>query len=219
MTRYVIVPIVEGHGEVGAVPVLLNRWLRHRNFHRYFEVHVAGPVRAPGKGALKVEHHADEELGVEHYVEIALMRRPDAIFVLLDADADDPTIVGPQLLDRARRSVPAGFPICVVLARREYEAWFLAAYPSSRFRAGLEALDFVLTRRSLPRGLDVESVADCKGSVTRLIGINKYEPTIHQPALTEILPFTPTMGNRSPSFGRLLVELESLLAVSRQRRR
>ena len=56
MTRYVIVPIVEGHGEVGAVPVLLNRWLRHRNFHRYFEVHVAGPVRASGKGALKVEH-------------------------------------------------------------------------------------------------------------------------------------------------------------------
>src|SRR3954471_11654381 len=95
MTRYVIVPIVEGHGEVGAVPVLLNRWLRHRNFHRYFEVHVAGPVRASGKGALKVEHHADEELGVEHYVEIALLRRPDAILVSLDADADDPRILGP----------------------------------------------------------------------------------------------------------------------------
>ena len=92
------------------------------------------------------------------------MRRPDAIFVLLDADADDPTILGPQLLDRARKSVPAGFPIGVVLARREYEAWFLAAYPSSRFR-GLEALDFVLARRSLPPGLDVESVADCKAYV------------------------------------------------------
>ena len=40
MTRYVIVPIVEGHGEVGAVPVLLNRWLRDPTSTATFEVSI-----------------------------------------------------------------------------------------------------------------------------------------------------------------------------------
>ena len=49
MSKYVIVPIVEGHGEVAAVPILLERWL---HFRRYFnvQVDVAGPVRAGGTG-------------------------------------------------------------------------------------------------------------------------------------------------------------------------
>ncbi|MGB0067845.1 MAG: hypothetical protein WBQ11_07350 [Isosphaeraceae bacterium] len=36
MTRYVIVPIVEGHGEVQAVPILIQRWLQHRRLHLNF---------------------------------------------------------------------------------------------------------------------------------------------------------------------------------------
>ena len=44
MAKYVIVPIVEGHGEVDAVPTLLQRWLRFRRY-RNVEVHVDGPVR------------------------------------------------------------------------------------------------------------------------------------------------------------------------------
>ena len=38
MTRYVIVPIVEGHGEVQAVPILIQRWLQHRRFHLNFSL-------------------------------------------------------------------------------------------------------------------------------------------------------------------------------------
>ncbi len=218
MTRYVIVPIVEGHGEVRAVPILLRRWLRHRNFHRYFDVDLAGPVRAAGKGALKVAHHTADELGVEHYVEIALLRGPDAIVVILDADEDAPEILGPSLLDRARTVVPGNYPIAVVVAKREYEAWFLAAFPSSRFRAGLTARKYTLTRQSLSPRTDVEAIADCKSYVADLIGVKKYEPTIHQPALTDILPFTSAMIRRSPSFSRLLTELNLLMGQARRRR-
>lgn len=218
MTRYVIVPIVEGHGEVTAVPILIRRWLRQRNFHRFFDVHLAGPVRASGKGALKVSHSADDELGVEHYVEIALLRRPDIILVILDADEDCPQSLGPALLARARRLVPPDYPIGVVIAKREYEAWFLAAFPSSRFRDGLAGRTFTLSRRSLPRGIDVEAIADCKSYVAGLIGVKKYEPTIHQPKLTEILPFTVGMTRRSRSFRKLLKELGKLLARARRRR-
>lgn len=216
MNRYVIVPIVEGHGEVRAVPILLARWLRHRNFHRYFDVDLAGPVRAAGKGALKVAHDADDELGVEHYIEIALLRNPNAIVVILDADEDAPDTLGPSLLARARSVAPGDYPIAVVVATREYEAWFLAAFPSSRFRAGLTALQFTLTRRSLPPRTDVEAIADCKSYVAGLIGVKKYEPTTHQPALTEILPFASAMTRRSPSFGRLLTGLDALMGQARR---
>jgi len=111
MTRYVIVPIVEGHGEVQAVPILIQRWLQHRRFHLNFSLDVKGPVRFSGKGALKVAHNADDELGVEHYIGYALLRRPDAIIVVLDADDDAPASLGPVLLHRARASVPSDFPI------------------------------------------------------------------------------------------------------------
>jgi len=218
MTRYVIVPIVEGHGEVQAVPILIQRWLQHRRFHLNFSLDVKGLVRASGNGALKVAHNADDELGVEHYIEYALLRRPDAIIVILDADDDAPASLGPVLLDRARASVPSDFPICVVLAVREFEAWFLSAFPSPVFRANLEASGYILSRRTLPRGTDVETIANCKAYVARLIGIPKYEPTTHQPALTGILPFTQAMCRRSPSFARLLTELDSLMQRVRRHR-
>lgn len=100
MARYVIVPIVEGHGEWHAVPILLRRWLAFRRYHNV-DVDVAGPVRAAGKGALKVAHDGENELGVEHYVQIALLRQPNAVLVLVDADEDCPAILGRDLLKRA----------------------------------------------------------------------------------------------------------------------
>jgi hypothetical protein len=184
----------------------------------YFDVDLAGPVRAAGKGALKVAHDANDELGVEHYLEIALLRSPDAIVVILDADEDAPETLGPSLLARARSVVPGNFPIAVVVAKREYEAWFLAAFPSARFRDELMGLEYTLARQSLPPRTDVEAIADCKSYVAHLIGVKKYEPTIHQPALTEILPFTSAMTHRSPSFGRLLTELTALMGQVRRRR-
>ncbi len=217
MAKYVIVPIVEGHGEVHAVPILLRRWLSSRHYHNV-EVDVGGPVRASGKGALTVSHDGENELGVEHYVEIALLRQPDAVFVLADADEECPMILGHDLLQRALTVVPRAYPVGVVVAKREYEAWFLVAFASSRFRDELTKLGFILNHRSLPRGIRVEEVADCKKYVANLIGLKKYEETIHQAQLTEILPFTRAMTRRSRSFRKLLKELDSLLIQARKRR-
>ena len=41
--------------------------------------------------------------------------------------------------------VPAGYPVGVVVAKREYEAWFLAAFPSIRFRQALTDREFRLS--------------------------------------------------------------------------
>jgi hypothetical protein len=217
MPKYVIVPIVEGHGEVAAVPILLKSWLRFRRYPNV-EVDVNGPVRAAGKGALKVAHDRENELGIEYYLGIALRRRPDAILVMLDADEDCPRKLAPELLARARTMVPADYPIGVVVAKREYEAWFLAAFPSRCFRQSLMDQGFRPQRQSLPRGMDVEEVADCKVRIAGLIGLGKYEERVHQPALTRILPFTPGMSRRSRSFRKLQEELHELLIKSRRRK-
>ncbi len=219
MRPYVIVPIVEGFGEVAAVPILIERWLRYRRFHVNIRVDVAGPVRASGVGALKASHDVQDGLGIEHYVEIALLRRPDAILVLLDADEDCPARRGPALLDRARTMVPPGFPVGVVLAHREYEAWFLAAFHSKVFRDRLAGEGLALSTGATDlSGMDVEAVADCKSRVATLLGLPKYEPNIHQAKLTRILPFSPDVSRRSRSFRKLLKELESLTKQARRRR-
>ena len=94
--------------------------------------------------------------------------------MLLDADEDCPKTLASNLLARARTMVPADYPVGVVVANREYEAWFLAAFPSIRFRQALMDRQFRLDE-SLPRGMDVEATADCKVRIAGLIGLAKYE--------------------------------------------
>ncbi len=217
MAKYIIVPIVEGHGEVAAVPILLREWLRFRRY-RNVEVHPAGPVVAGGKGNLVAAYDRILGRGVEHFVRSAWLRRPDVILILLDADEDCPKTLASDLLARARTQVPPDCPIAVVVANREYEAWFLAAFASAKFRRPLMIQGFRLERQSLPRGMDVEAVANCKDRIAGLIGLGKYEERIHQPALTRLLPFTPGMTRRSRSFRKLLKELHELLTQARRRR-
>src|ERR1700719_2732498 len=96
MAKYVIVPIVEGRGEVNALPILLRSWLRYRRY-RNVEVDLAGPVWAGGKGTIVVAHDSVNGRGVEHYVRLALLRQPDVILILLDADEECPRTLAPGL--------------------------------------------------------------------------------------------------------------------------
>jgi len=87
---YLILAIVEGHGEQKAVPLLLRRWFQHRRF-RNFETR-------------------DLAIRIEYYVEMAARERPDGILVVLDADdecqerAKDRRRLGlgPELLQQKR---------------------------------------------------------------------------------------------------------------------
>lgn len=216
--RYRILAIVEGHGEQRAVPALLRRWFQHRRFLEFETPDLA--IRASGSGALKCTHDADDELGIEYYVEMAARERPDGILVMLDADdeclerARTPSRLGlgPELLRRAR-SVAGHIPIEVVVANREYEVWFLAALTSLQ-RAAL------VPRRgrfSTPIS-DIETLRDCKKRMAQLLG-RPYEETTDQADFTEVLPFTPAMARRSRSYRKLLKALEELTRAARQNRR
>ena len=115
-TRY-IVPIVEGRGEMEAVPVLLRRILYERRDH--YDVNVLPPKNANGRGRLVSRfedflRYAASEDGCA------------AILVLLDADKDCPVELGTELASRAS-SINIYVPTVVVCAKREYENWFLAS--------------------------------------------------------------------------------------------
>ncbi|HYO68265.1 MAG TPA: DUF4276 family protein [Archangium sp.] len=216
--RYLILAIVEGHGEQRSVPVLLRRWFQHRRFREFETRDLA--IRAPGSGALNCPHDTDDELGIEYYVELAARERPDGILVMLDADdecqvrARTPSRpgLGPELLQRAR-SIAPHIPIEVVVANREYEVWFLAALASLRRAARIPRGAQLSTPSS-----EIETLRDCKKRMTQLLG-RSYEETTDQPDFTELLPFTTAMTSRSRSYRKLLKALDALTRAARQNRR
>ena len=209
-----IIPIVEGHGEERAVPQLIRLWLRRRRLHQSFDVPDLA-INAKGCGKLKATYDRMRHIGIEHYVKAALRNRADAILVVLDADDECANRttgngLGPELLARAQAAA-THLPLAVVVANREYEAWFLASLTSIR-AAGL-----LPSYTRLPGTLRPESSGNCKGLISELLCC-PYEETVHQLALTRGLAFSPRMKYRSPSYGKLLRDLEKLLRQSRKRK-
>lgn len=86
-----------------------------------------------------------EVLGGEHL-------EPSLILVLLDADEDPSCILGPELLDRAKR-LRGDADISCVIADVDYETWFVAAAPSlARFFSLPPASDLPETPEQTRRG-------------------------------------------------------------------
>ena len=113
-----IIPIVEGHGEVKAVPILILRIVNHLKLCEY--VDVRRPIRVQRNKIAKSQI-------LEKYIHLAAQIA--GILVLLDADQDCPMSLAATLLERARRT-RSDRTIKVVLAKTEFESWFLAAAPS-----------------------------------------------------------------------------------------
>lgn len=158
--------IVEGHGEVDSVPLLVRRVATERSL-RYPQV--LPPWRIPRSKLVKSGE-------LEKAVELIARRVGEGggILILIDAYDDCPAGLGPELLERARAHRPDR-AIEVVLANREYEAWFLAAAVSLRGSGGLPA--------DLEPPPDPEAVRDAK----RWLGDrmpNGYSPPVDQPKLT-----------------------------------
>lgn len=112
-----IVPIVEGPGDVAAVPVLLRRILHERSDHYNFDV--LRPKMAKGKGG--IVRRLGDFLGYATDTDECA-----AILVLVDADDDCPMELGAELA-KCARSINVRVPTAVVCAKREYENWFLAS--------------------------------------------------------------------------------------------
>lgn len=183
--------IVEGHGEVAALPILLRR-ISSELGQRTPEI--VQPLRLP-KG--KIQKESELARAVEL---MARKTAPDGgILVLLDADDDCPAVWGPRLLGWARKA-RADRGISIVLAHVEFETWFLHAASSLRGKRGL-AEDLI----SPP---DPEKVRDPKGWLAQRLP-NGYSETVDQPALAAL--FNWQLAEASPSFSKLLRDLKRLL--------
>ena len=161
--------IVEGHSEVEAVPILIRRIAE--NLCPELRIVMPQPIRISRNKIVK----ADE---LERGVELAArnIRGQGAILIILDSDDDCPAQIGPELLCRALQ-VRRDLPIAVVLAKYEFESWFLAAAESLRGQRGL--------KNYLQSPDNPEAIRGAKGWLNRQMESGEtYRETLDQPALT-----------------------------------
>lgn len=189
-----IASIVEGDGEIRALPKLLFRLAKQFSV---MDLRVPPPMRVPRGRLVAVG-------GIERAVSAAGQRVDTAggILVLLDADDDCPAKLAPVLLQRAHAARP-DLPASVVLANREFEAWFLAAAASLAGKHGFPA--------DLSAPADPERIRAAKEWLTRHRTDGRpYRPTVDQAPLVSAFNMDHARSG-SPSFDKFCREAQSLL--------
>jgi hypothetical protein len=202
-----LIPIVEGDGEVKALPLLLRRLFGE--IDQIYDFEIAKPKNAHGCGGLTTPD------GIERFVKYALIE-PDceAVLVLIDNDAtrglpenqaleDDCAPALAHYLAQRINGIHPSKPVVVVVARWEYEAWLLASLETAGQAIGLPA--------GIVYDGDVESVRSAKSWINqRLPPGRKYSETRDQVSMTASLDFG-RVESRSPSFRRLKHALEEVV--------
>lgn len=186
-----VATIVEGAGEVTALPILLRRlaqWLTPE-----IHVEVPPPIKVAKDRFLNRPHEFSRHL------QLAAAKCGDQgwVLVLLDADDDCPALKGAEIAERAKAILPHR-RVAVVLANREYEAWFIAAAASLSGRRG-----FVFQHADA--GLDPEGPRNAKGWMAQRMSGNGYHETTDQAAFSAVLDMNAAF-ERSRSFRKLCTE-------------
>lgn len=194
MSAYVA-PIVEGHGELEALPVLLRRIAQ--------AAAVPGGLRVNRPIRVKASSFLHDHPYFMKYVALAgakAAQEHGSVLILLDCEDDCPAELGPELLERAR-AVRSDVNILVALAYREFETWYLTA---ARSLAGLNGLPADLVPPEKPEG-----IRDAKGWLGDRMDV-PYDETTHQPQYADAFDLAAASANAS--FRRLRACIESLLA-------
>lgn len=181
-----IIAIVEGPGDVSAVPILIRR----------IAAAISGVVPKVPKPIRVNRNSLLMENELERYVRLAALQAGSdgRILIILDADDDCPAERALEILRRAT-AARADRRIQVVLAQREYEAWFLAAAQSI---AGQRGLPGDTTAPTAP-----ESIRDAKGWLSSLMPPGRaYKETRDQPALTSMFDLNQAR-RRARSFDKM----------------
>jgi hypothetical protein len=192
----IIQPIVEGQGEVAAVPLLLRRLQQEA---QCWGLGVGKPHRRLRSQLVKRD-------SLQSAVQVAALSGDCAgILILFDADDDCPKELAPTL-ERWAEQAAGGKRCAVVMAHREYEAWFLASIETLRGTAGI-----------LPDAVphpQPESRRDAKSELElRMPSGGSYSPTVDQAALTAHLDLEIAY-RRCRSFRKLVSAYGALAAAA-----
>jgi hypothetical protein len=191
--RY-LVSVVEGHGEVEALPALIRRIADHVGF--------VGNLRLNPPIRVKAGSFVNDQDYFRKYVALAAGKAAvnnGSLLILLDCEDDCPATLGPALLQRAR-AVRANVDIFVALAYREFETWFVTAAPSLHGRRGLTA--------DLNAPHDAEQIRDAKGWLGDRMSTS-YDPVIHQLEFTR--EFDLKLARNNQSFDRFYRRIQNFL--------
>jgi hypothetical protein len=162
-----IASIVEGDGEVTALPVLLRRigaWLSPQKI-----IDLPPPIR------VRRDRFINREDEFRKYLLLAAAKSTALgwVLILLDADDDCPAELGAKLLQKAKNIIPHRH-VSIVLASREYEAWFIAAARSLHGYRG-----FVFDQP-----IDAETPRNAAGWVNQHMPERSYGKIADQPAFS-----------------------------------
>lgn len=191
-----IAPIVEGHGEIQAIRILLERVWCELLGGQYLDV--LAPFREPRSKLVLPAQLARVVQTVGLKLRDAGRRQPmpALILILLDADEDLPCVIGPQILDGARKAA-AHLDITCVIANVEYETWFVAAASSLG--------EYLHVPARLPER--PEQTGQGKGWIQQHFRRSKYSEPLDQPRMTARMDLSLCRA-RCPSFDKLCRELE-----------
>jgi hypothetical protein len=185
--------VVEGHGEVESVPILIRRVGERCDPPVY--PRVERPIRLPASKLRRPDE-------LRRAVQLAAARAGEggSVLVLMDADDDCPAELAPALLEAVgpRADVKVG----LVLAKREYEAWFLAGLASLRGYRGV--------KEDVEPPEDPEAIRGAKEWLrARMREGATYSPSLDQPALTNRLDLE--LARRADSFDKCVREIRRLI--------
>ncbi len=165
-----VASIVEGDGEVTALPVLLRRVGRWQSPTALIQI--LPPIRVRRDRFI----NRDEEFNRHLLLAAAKCGESGWILILLDADDDCPVRLAAEMKQRARQVVPHR-RVAVVLANREYEAWFIASAKSLNGQLGFQCApdDWAV---------DAETPRNAKGWISKRIEDGGYHTVTDQPAFS-----------------------------------
>lgn len=193
-----VYPIVEGHGEVEAAPVLLRRLLAEAHCQH---VGIGRPIR-------RTQSHLRSQAGIQAGVRLAwLQPKCAAVMILFDGEDDCPKELAASVRAWAREAA-AGKPCDVVVAYREYETWFLAALESLRGQFGI--------RDNATAPVNPESRRDAKGALEEFMPPDRaYSETGDQPAMSAVFDLG-LAHRRNRSFRKLVKAVGDMLTQLQQ---
>lgn len=192
-----LVCVVEGKGEVEAVPCLCSKLLSRLAIDDWFvDPH---PIRQPRSKLVNErerspKRHAHED-GLERAIRLALTRPADGILVLCDSDDDCPAIWGPSAQSVVSR-LSHGVAVMVI---REFEAWLLVDELAS----------------PLINGRPIDGLRDVKSRLRQFE--SRYKPTTHQLKLSRKLN-VDKVWEYSDSFDKLVRAIATIAGIQAPKR-
>ena len=186
-----LLSIVEGQGELAAVPILLRKIL-HDNGQ--FEVEVMRPQ-------VRGDIHKVRK-NFSRFFQMA-MKEKAAVLWILDCDDGCPVLLAQELHGLAEKEfAPYPYGFCFLV--KEYESLFLADPNSTKTKLEI--------KESVEFPSDVESIRGVKEWLSQQMSSgHSYKPTVHQSALTGSVKLDQ-LRKKSPSCRHLEKKISNLIS-------